>query len=254
MAQTNKIALITGGSRGLGKSAALKLAHEGHHVVITYHSKKDEAQQVVADIEALGVKAAALQLDVSKVSSFDTFNNDLLFVLREKFATEHINFLVNNAGIDARSAFADTTEEDFDYLLNVHFKGVYFLTQKLLNVIADGGRIINFSTGLSRFVVPGFAAYGSMKAAIDHLTKYMAKELGARGITANTVAPGPIETDFTKGAFDEHPGMKDFLASQTSLGRIGQPNDIGGVVALLCSEGAGWITAQRIEVSGGIFL
>lgn len=254
MTPTNKIALITGGSRGLGKSAALKLAHEGHHVVITYHSKKDEAQQVVADMEALGVKAAALQLDVSKVNSFDIFKNDLLFVLREKFTTQHINFLVNNAGIDARSAFKDTTEEDFDYLLNVHFKGVYFLTQKLLDVIADGGRIINFSTGLSRFVVPGFAAYGSMKAAIDHLTKYMAKELGARGITANTVAPGPTETDFTKGAFDEHPGMKDFLASQTALGRIGQPNDIGGVVALLCSENAGWITAQRIEVAGGIFL
>lgn len=254
MEPTNKIALITGGSRGLGKNAALKLAQKGNHVIVTYRSKKEEADEVVSTIEAQGLKAAALQLDTSKVSTFDAFKTELTAVLKEHWGRDTFDFLINNAGIDAASPFAKTTEEDFDNLFNVHFKGVYFLTQSLLDVIADGGRIINLSTGLTRFATPGYAAYASMKGAIEVFTKYLAKELGSRGIAANLVAPGIIETDFTKRAFDSHPGMHDFISSITALGRPGQPDDIGGVIAFLCSEDARWINAQRIEASGGMFL
>lgn len=254
MEPTNKIALITGASRGLGKNAALKLASKGNDVIITYRSKKEEADEVVATIEALGLHAAALQLDTSKVATFDNFKTELTALLKEKWNRETFDFLVNNAGIDAAAPFAQTTEEDFDNLFNVHFKGVYFLTQTLLKVIADGGRIINLSTGLTRFATPGYAAYASMKGAIEVFTKYLAKELGSRGIAANLVAPGIIETDFTRKAFDSHPGMHDFISSITALGRPGQPDDIGGVIAFLCSEDARWINAQRIEASGGMFL
>ncbi len=253
MQNTNKIALVTGGSRGLGRNAALKLAQQGHNVVLTYHSKKTEAEQVVAEIEQLGVGALTLQLDAGNTKSFDGFKEELLKGISEKFGASQINFLVNNGGIESYGMFADTTEEAFDALMNVHFKGVYFLTQKLLPVIADGGRIVNFSTGLARFATPGYSAYASMKAAVDNLTRYLAKELGGRGITANTVAPGPIETDFTRKTF-ERPGNREFLQSQTALNRIGQPDDIGGIVAFLCSDAACWITAQRIEASGGLFL
>ncbi|AMR33782.1 short-chain dehydrogenase [Mucilaginibacter sp. PAMC 26640] len=254
MELTNKIALITGGSRGLGKNTALKLASKGKDVIITYRSKKEEAEEVVAAIEALGRRAAALELDTSKVATFENFKTTLTEVLKNKWNRNTFDFLVNNAGIDAAAPFAQTTEEDFDNLFNVHFKGVYFLTQKLLNVIADGGRIINLSTGLTRFATPGYAAYASMKGAIEVFTKYLAKELGSRGIAANLVAPGIIETDFTKRAFDSHPGMHDFISSITALGRPGQPDDIGGVIAFLCSDDARWINAQRIEASGGMFL
>jgi NAD(P)-dependent dehydrogenase (short-subunit alcohol dehydrogenase family) len=254
MEPTNKIALITGGSRGLGKNTALKLASKGNDVIITYRSKKEEADEVVAEIESLGLKAAALQIDTGVVSSFEAFKTALTDVLQEKWARDTFDFLINNAGIDAASPFAKTTEEDFDNLFNVHFKGVYFLTQTLLGTIADGGRIINLSTGLTRFATPGYAAYASMKGAIEVFTKYLAKELGSRGIAANLVAPGIIETDFTKRAFDSHPGMHDFISSITALGRPGQPDDIGGVIAFLCSEDARWINAQRIEASGGMFL
>ncbi len=164
------------------------------------------------------------------------------------------DFLINNAGIDRHSTIDQTTEEAFDELMNVHFKGVYFLTQKLLPLIANGGRIVNTSTGLARFAIPGYAAYASMKGAIEVFTKYLAKELGPRGIAANVVAPGAIETDFTRGAFEHNPGVKDFLASQTALGRVGVPDDIGGVVAFLCSEEGRWVNAQRLEASGGMFL
>ncbi|MGY4537754.1 NAD(P)-dependent dehydrogenase (short-subunit alcohol dehydrogenase family) [Mucilaginibacter sp. UYNi724] len=251
---TNKIALITGGSRGLGKNAALKLAGKGIDVIVTYRSKKEEADEVVNQIELAGQTAAALQLDTSKVSSFADFKEQLTAVLKEKWGRESFDFLVNNAGIDAASPFAQTTEEDFDNLFNVHFKGVYFLTQTLLTTIADGGRIINISTGLTRFATPGYAAYASMKGAIEVFTKYLAKELGSRGIAANLVAPGIVETDFTKRAFDSHPQMHDFISSVTALGRPGQPDDIGGVIAFLCTEDARWINAQRIEASGGMFL
>lgn len=251
---TNKIALITGGSRGLGKNAALHLAKKGIDVIVTYRSKKEEAEAVVAEIESAGQKAAALQLDTGIVSTFDAFITDLKAILYEKWGRDTFDFLINNAGIDAASPFAKTTEEDFDNLFNVHFKGVYFLTQKSLPVIADGGRIINFSTGLARFSTPGYAAYASMKGAIEVFTKYLAKELGSRGIAANVVAPGIIQTDFTKAAFDSHPGLEERISQSTALGRVGQPDDIGGVVAFLCTEDARWINAQRIEASGGMFL
>lgn len=251
---TSKIALITGGSRGLGKNAALKVAGKGIDVIVTYRTKKEEADEVVNQIELAGQTAAALQLDTSKVSTFEDFKNQLTAVLKEKWGRENFDFLVNNAGIDAASPFGQTTEEDFDNLVNVHFKGVYFLTQTLVNTIADGGRIINLSTGLTRFATPGYAAYASMKGAVEIFTKYLAKELGSRGIAANLVAPGIVETDFTKRAFESHPKMHEFISSITALGRPGQPDDIGGVIAFLCTEEARWINAQRIEASGGMFL
>jgi NAD(P)-dependent dehydrogenase (short-subunit alcohol dehydrogenase family) len=251
---TNKIALITGGSRGLGKNTALKLARKGIDVIITYHSKKEDAEAVVNEIELAGQTAVALQLDTAKVASFDNFRQQLTSVLQDKWGRQNFDFLINNAGIDAASPFAQTTEQDFDNLFNVHFKGVYFLTQTLLTTVADGGRIINISTGLTRFATPGYAAYASMKGAIEVFTKYLAKELGSRGIAANLVAPGIIETDFTKAAFESHPQMHDFISSITALGRPGQPDDIGGVIAFLCTEDARWINAQRIEASGGMFL
>jgi NAD(P)-dependent dehydrogenase (short-subunit alcohol dehydrogenase family) len=253
MATQNKIALVTGSSRGLGKNAAMHLAKNGNDVIITYRSKKEEADAVVAEIEKAGQKAIALQLDTGVSKSFDSFIEQLSKALKEKWGRNTFDFLINNAGIDAAAPFAQTTEEDFDNLFNVHFKGVYFLTQKSLPLIADGGRIINISTGLTRFASPGYAAYASMKGAIEVFTKYLAKELGSRKIAANMVAPGIIETDFTKAALS-HPGSGNYLAGVTALGRIGQPDDIGGVIAFLCSDDARWINAQRIEASGGMFL
>jgi len=254
MDKTNKIAVITGANRGLGRNMALELAKSGNDVVVVYRNNKDEAEAVVKEIEAIGTKAVSLQLDVANTKSFADFYERLSAVLATNWNRTTFDFLVNNAGIDAHSLFADTTEEDFDNLMNVHFKGVYFLTQKGLPFIADNGRIVNVSTGLTRFATPGYAAYASMKGAIEVFTKYLAKELGNRKITANMVAPGIIETDFTKRAFESHPGLNDYMSSITSLGRVGQPTDIGGIVAFLCSEKAGWITAQRIEASGGMFL
>jgi NAD(P)-dependent dehydrogenase (short-subunit alcohol dehydrogenase family) len=251
---TNKIALITGGSRGLGKNAALKIAAKGIDVIVTYRAKKEEAEEVVNQIQAAGQTAAALQLDTSVVATFPEFKEHLAKTLKDTWGRDSFDFLVNNAGIDAASPFGQTTEEDFDNLVNVHFKGVYFLTQTLLNNIADGGRIINLSTGLTRFATPGYAAYASMKGAIEVFTKYLAKELGSRGIAANLVAPGIVETDFTKRAFASHPDMRERISSITSLGRPGVPDDIGGVIAFLCTEDARWINAQRIEASGGMFL
>jgi len=254
METTNKIALVTGSSRGLGKNTALKLAKNGNDLVITYRSKKDEADALVAEIEKLGQKAVALQLDTGLTKTFAGFVEQLSAVLKEKWGRDTFDFLVNNAGIDAASPFEKTTEEDFDNLMNVHFKGVYFLTQKCLPLIAEGGRIINLSSGLARFSTPGYAAYASMKGAIEVFTRYLAKELGPRKIAANVVAPGIIETDFTKNAFESHPGLDKYMASITALGRVGQPDDIGGVIAFLCSDDARWINAQRIEASGGMFL
>lgn len=253
MESTNKIALVTGGSRGLGKNEALTLAKRGIDIIITYNSRKDEADKVVTEIEGLGRKAVALQLNTGESKTFSVFKDQLIEVLAQVWNTDKFNFLINNAGVDRAAPFDKATEEDLDTLYNIHFKGVFMLTQTLLDVIADGGRIINTSTGLARFTTPGYAAYASMKGAIETLTKYMAKELGKRQINVNMVAPGIIETDFTKAA-REHEGLVEFLSSQTALGRIGQPNDIGGVVAFLCSDDARWVTAQRIEASGGMFL
>lgn len=251
--KTNKIALITGGSRGLGKEAALKLADKGNDVILTYQNKKAEAEQVVAEIITKGQKGVALQLDVSKTTGFNDFISNVSQVLQSNWNADKFHFLINNAGVDRYSLFADTTEEDFDTLFNIHLKGVYFLTQKALPLIADGGRVINISTGLARFATPGYSAYAAMKGAIEVFTRYLAKEVGARGIRANVIAPGITKTDFTKAALS-HEGLEEFMSTQTALGRVGVPEDIAGVIAFLCSEDARWVNAQRIEASGGLFL
>jgi NAD(P)-dependent dehydrogenase (short-subunit alcohol dehydrogenase family) len=251
---SNPIALITGGNRGLGKNTALHLAKQGSDVILTYRGNQAEAEAVVAQIEKLGRRAVALQLDVGNSSSFTAFVARVRSALTQHWQRERINYLVNNAGIGTYATLADTSEAQFDELVNIQFKGVFFLTQKLLPLIADGGRIVNVSTGLTRFTQPGYAAYASMKGAIEVLTKYMAKELGPRGIAVNVVAPGAIETDFGNGVVRDNAQLNDFLASQTALGRVGQPDDIGGVISLLLSADNGWINAQRIEASGGMFL
>ncbi|QHV97686.1 SDR family NAD(P)-dependent oxidoreductase [Spirosoma endbachense] len=254
MATENKIAVVTGGSRGLGKNIALRLATDGIDIILTYRSKQDEAEAVVQEIEQKGRKATALRLDTGLVSTFNSFLEQVSATLNEKWGRSTFDFLINNAGIDAASPFAQTTEEDFDNLFNIHLKGVYFLTQKSLPILADKGGIVNVSTGLTRFTTPGYAAYASMKGAVEIFTKYLAKELGSRGIRANLVAPGIIETDFTKAAREAHPELGAFISSQTALGRMGLPDDIGGVVTFLCSTDARWVNAQRIEASGGMFL
>ncbi len=249
-----KIAIVTGGSRGLGKNTALSLAKKGNGVIVTYHSKKDEADEVVKEIEQLGQKAVALQLNVTDSESFTGFVSQVKSALNQKWNSDHFDFLVNNAGIGVHVSFAETTEEQFDQMVNIHLKGVFFLTQKLLPLIADGGRIVNISSGLTRFALPGYAAYATMKGAIETLTKYLAKELGARGIAVNVVAPGAIETDFNGGAVRDNEQLNKFVTGQTALGRVGLPDDIGGVIASLLSEDNRWVNAQRIEASGGMFI
>lgn len=251
---THKIAIITGGSRGLGKNTALKLASQGVHIIITYRSQKAEADAVVAHVQELGVQAAAVQLDVAESKTFAAFALAVKELLQTKWQRDSFDFLVNNAGIGINTPFAQTTEEQFDQLVSIQFKGVFFLTQTLLPLIADGGRIINISTGLTRFCFPGYAAYASMKGAIEVLSKYLAKELGARGIAVNVVAPGAIETDFGGGVVRDNEQLNNHIASVTALGRVGLPDDIGGVIASLLSEDSRWINAQRIEVSGGMML
>jgi NAD(P)-dependent dehydrogenase (short-subunit alcohol dehydrogenase family) len=251
---TNKIALITGGSRGLGKNMAFRLAEQGHHVIITYNSNREAGDDVVTKIEAKGQQAAALQLDVSDFKSLPAFLQDVAGILQGKWGRDKFDFLINNAGIGATIPFEKVTENDFDRFMNIHFKSVYFLTQQALPMMNDKGRIINISTGTTRFCVPGYSVYASMKGAIETFTKYVAKDAGARGITANVVAPGPIETDFNNAAIRNNPDRKAIMASQTALGRVGQAEDIGGIVAFLCSEDAGWISGQRIEASGGVNL
>lgn len=254
MKTKSKIALVTGGSRGLGKNMAMSLAAKDIDVMLTYHTKEDEASEVVAAIEKTGQKAAALQLDTGDIGSFDGFYNEVRTALRTTFVANRFDFLINNAGTALYAPFAETSEEQFDTALNIHFKGVFFLTQKSLPLINEGGRIINISSGLTRFSFPGSSAYACMKGAIEVLTRYLAKELGSRGIAANMVAPGAIETDFGGGHLRDNPEMKAQVASHTALGRVGLPDDIGGVVAFLCTEDAKWINGQRIEVSGGMSL
>ncbi|MBC9912945.1 SDR family oxidoreductase [Chitinophaga varians] len=254
MASHKKIALVTGGSRGLGRNMALRIAEKGIDVVITYHSRKDEADTVIKAIEEKGGKAAALQLDAGNIKSFPDFFQRLKGVLDDTFHTDHFDFLVNNAGTALYKPFAETTEEEFDTVMNIHYKGVFFLTQQALALLNDGGRIINISSGLARFAYAGSSAYGSMKSAIDTLTRYLAKELGPRRIGANVVAPGAIETDFGHGHVRDNPETNKAIADATALGRVGLPEDIGGVVAFLLTEEGRWINGQRIEVSGGIHL
>jgi NAD(P)-dependent dehydrogenase (short-subunit alcohol dehydrogenase family) len=250
----SKIALITGASRGLGRNTALALARKGVDVVITYRSRRDEADATVAAIEQLGRKAVAFQLDTGKVADFAAFTTVLKDELKSRWGRENFDYLVNNAGIGLHASFAETSEAQFDSLMNIHLKGVFFLTQTLLPMIADGGRIVNLSSGLARFSLPGYAAYAAMKGGVEVLTRYLAKELGSRGIAVNTVAPGAIETDFGGGAVRDNKQVNDFVASVTALGRAGIPDDIGPAIASLLSEDNRWINAQRIEVSGGMFV
>ena len=247
-----KIALVTGGSRGLGKSMATSLAQKGIDVILTYRSNVDEANNTIAAIEKAGRKAFAIQLDMGDFSSLDGFVQKVLSVLQLKWETGKIDFLINNAGMGATVPFLEVTEEIFNDFLHVHFKSIYFLTQKFVPYINEGGRIINISTGTTRFLNPGYSVYASMKGAVEVFTKYLAKELGAKGIGANVVAPGPVETDFNNAMISSNPQLKGVLSSLSPLGRVGYADDVGGVVSFLCTEEAKWINEQRIEVSGGI--
>src|SRR5450830_126941 len=253
-AMTQKIGLITGGSRGLGKSTALAMAAQGVDVLLTYHSKKAEAEAVVAEIVAMRRKAIALQLDVTDTANFTRFTNQVSQTLKTHWQCNRLDYLVNNAGTGIHAPFMETTESMFDQMVNMHLKSVFFLTQKMLPIINDGGRIVNISSGLARFVLPGYSAYAAMKGGIEVLTRYMAKELGERKITVNTVAPGAIETDFGGGAVRDNKDINNYIASQTALGRVGVAEDIGPMIASLLSENNRWVNAQRIEVSGGMYI
>jgi NAD(P)-dependent dehydrogenase (short-subunit alcohol dehydrogenase family) len=245
------ISIVTGGSRGLGRNTAISIAQRGGDVILTYRSGAKNARTVVGEIEQLGRKAIALQLDTGTTSAFPAFVAQVRAVLQDVWQRDSFDHLVNNAGHGEMAGIGETTEQQFDGLFNVHVKGVFFLTQALLPLLADGGRIVNFSTGLTRVSYPGFSAYSAAKGAVEILTLYMAKELGARGITANTIAPGAIETDFLGGAVRDTPAYNEAFANIIALGRVGVPDDIGPTVASLLGPDNRWITAQRIEVSGG---
>lgn len=244
------ISIVTGGSRGLGRNSAISIARHGGDVILTYRSGAAGAQAVVAEIEGMGRKAVALQLDAGDIADFPAFVESVRSTLRS-WGRNSFDHLVNNAGHGEMAPFAETTEAQFDTLFNVHVKGVFFLTQALLPLLADGGRIVNFSSGLTRVSYPGFSAYSAAKGAVEILTLYMAKELGSRGITVNTIAPGAIETDFLGGAVRDTPEYNEAFANITALGRVGVPDDIGPAVASLLGPDNRWVTAQRIEVSGG---
>lgn len=248
-----RIAIITGGSRGLGRSTVLSLARRGVDTIFTYHSNRAEAEHVIAAVEETGRRAIALRLDTGEVGSFDPFVQDVQNALASLGATR-FDYLVNNAGTSLHNSFDQTTEGELDTVYRIHFKGVFFLTQKLLPFINDGGRIVNISSGLARITLPGSSAYASMKGAVEVLTRYMAKELGARGIAVNTVAPGAIATDFSGGMVRDNPEVNKRVADMTALGRVGEPDDIGPMIAALLSDDNRWINGQRIEVSGGMVL
>ncbi len=248
------IALITGGSRGLGKNAALHIARQGMDIILTYRSRADEAEAVVQEIRSLGRNAHALQLDTGHVGSFAAFADTVRNTLAHTWQRERFDFLVNNAGVGIHASLMETTEEQFDTLCNIHLKGVFFLSQALLPLMNDGGRIIHISSGLARFALPGYAVYGALKGGVETLTRYMAKELGPRGIAVNVVAPGAIETDFGGGQVRDNAQLNAFVSANTALGRAGVPDDIGGVVASLLTPANRWVNGQRIEASGGMFL
>lgn len=251
---TQRIALITGGSRGLGRNAALKLAEAGIDILFTWHSNQQAARDTEREILDKGVNVQSLQLDVANSSGFATFAECVAQVLQQHWQRDRFDYLVNNAGIGISAPFGEFTEAVFDSLMAVHLKGPFFLTQHLLPLINNGGAILNVSSGLARFAVPGYAAYAAMKGGIEVLTRYQAKELGVRGIRANCIAPGAIETDFEGGGVRDNADVNRFLASQTALGRVGQPDDIGQAIVALLSDQLGWMNAQRVEVSGGMFL
>jgi NAD(P)-dependent dehydrogenase (short-subunit alcohol dehydrogenase family) len=252
--QASKLALVTGGSRGLGKNMVNQLAIKGFDVIFTYNSNVDEANKVVDEIITMGKKAKAIQLDVSNSKNFDSFIKNIKSVLINDFKTENIDALVNNAGIGTYTSIAETSEQVFDSMVNIHLKAPYFITQKLLPIITDGGSIVNISSGLTRFSYPNYAPYAIMKTAIESLTRYQAQEFGVRKIRVNTVAPGAIATDFGGGAVRDNKDINAMIANSTALGRVGLPDDIGSVVAFLCSDDAKWINAQRIEVAGGVHI
>ena len=251
METKSKIALITGGSRGLGKNMALSIAAKGIDVIITYHTNQVAADEVVEQIRSMGRKATAFRLDTSDIKNFDPFVNDVTAYLAKETGTANIDFLINNAGTALYAPVTETTEEQMDAIFNIHYKAVFFLTQKFLPYINEGGGIVNISSGLTRITMPGSSVYGSLKAAVETMSRYMAKELGARKIRVNVVAPGAIETDFGGGRVRDNKEINDHVAEMTALGRVGLPDDIGGVVAFLCTGDAYWINGQRIEVSGG---
>jgi NAD(P)-dependent dehydrogenase (short-subunit alcohol dehydrogenase family) len=249
----NKVSIITGGSRGLGRTTAVNLARRGVDVIFTYRAKQDEANSLIREIEAMGRKAAAFRLDTGETKAFDGFVSEVRKTL-QSWGRDRFDYLVNNAGNSLHASFTETTEEQFDGIVNVHFKGVYFLTQKLLPLINDGGRIVNISSGLARFTVPGISAYAAAKGAIEVLTRYLAKELGPRQITVNTIAPGAIATDFSGGRVRDNPEVNKMVAGMTALGRVGVPDDIGPMIAAFLSDENRWVNGQRIEVSGGAAL
>ena len=247
-----KIAVITGGSRGLGRAAALSLAQRGAGSIITYQSNRAAAEETVKEVERAGARAVALPLDVRRAQSFSDFAGAVKSALQNTWKRDRFDALVNNAGTGLYQPFADTSEAEFDEMVSVHLKGPFFLTQKLLPLLADGGRIVNLSTGLTRFSMPGYAAYASIKGGVEVLTRYLAKELGPRGISVNTLAPGAIATDFSGGAVRDNPQLSEMIGSMTALGRVGQATDIGPVVASLLLDDTRWVNGQRIEASGGM--
>lgn len=247
----SKVALVTGGSRGLGKEMAFHLARKGFDVIITYQTNKALADAVVSEIKSFGKKAVALPLDVAQSNSFGAFAHTVKETLSTEFGVSGLHALVNNAGIGVHAAYESTTEEQFDQMVNIHLKAAYFLTQKLLGILSDGASIVNISSGLARFSFNNYSAYAIMKAGIESLSRYQALELGSRKIRVNTVAPGAIETDFGGGAVRDNQELNNMIANGTALGRVGLPDDVGSVVAFLCSDEAKWVNAQRIEVAGG---
>jgi NAD(P)-dependent dehydrogenase (short-subunit alcohol dehydrogenase family) len=249
-----KVAIVTGGSRGIGRDIALSLARMGIGIVLTYHSNKTEGERVAEEIQASGGVAVALQLDVAMTSSFDAFFDGLKAMLPQKFDSERIDFLINNAGFGKAIPIENLTESDFDGFVNVHFKGVVFLTQKALRMMNDGGGVVFITAAADRYNVPAYAAYGSCKGAIEVFSRYVAREYGPRGIRANTVAPGGIVTDFNNAAIRSNQQAQQWIVAQTPMGRLGQAHDIGGLVALLCNDEAGWLTGQRLEATGGFNL